>query len=372
MSEHDVGRSPASRYWLTALRGAAVVALFASAALFAHYLAPAESGYCSARSGCEAVRQSTLGAWGNTYFNMPVLGLLAYLSILGLSLIPDRRDILIIAAALGGFCGVALVLVQTLLVGTLCWLCAIVDAAAIGVAYAALSLRHAGPQASVLRARTWACLSAIAVAAPLLWPAVKSQAEAPRAITALYQPGVLNVVEFADFQCPHCRSLHPLLTQQLDQTSNVKLRRVIVPLPNHELAEGAARAFLCAELAGQGEGMARLLFEKPLVFRVWHEHAKALGLEPAQFEKCLAARATTQQLSDNIDLFNAARLSGLPTTFVGHLKFVGTPNEEQLSKAFVKARTGVPWSLPGWAFASISLGALLACIWWDRRTLTRN
>ncbi len=66
-----------SRVWLLVIRIASLFAILTSAALLTHYLAPETTGFCSVRSGCEAVRKSALGSSVTPHF-IPLSGVVAY------------------------------------------------------------------------------------------------------------------------------------------------------------------------------------------------------------------------------------------------------------------------------------------------------
>src|SRR5690606_10894299 len=196
-------------------------------------------------------------------------------------------------------------------------------------------------QSEPLKPWAWIGLLAVAVATPLLWVTVKPGDAVPAAITKLQKPGALNVFEFADFQCPHCRRLHPMLKAELSQRpGEVHFQRFYVPLPSHALAEDSARAAVCAAKLGKEEEMADLLFEQPLERDIWFKHAETLALDSQAFKSCLNADQTTEVLADTIDLFNATGARGLPTTFIGSQVLKGAPPAPVVREAFEKARTG--------------------------------
>ena len=57
----------------------------------------------------------------------------------------------------------------------------------------------------------------------------------------------VTIVEFSDFECPHCRMAEPWLKQVLDEfPKDVKLVFMNYPLPNHPNAQSAAAAAVAA------------------------------------------------------------------------------------------------------------------------------
>jgi protein-disulfide isomerase len=248
-----------------------------------------------------------------------------------------------------------------------CWLCMIVDVAALGCAFfaflAARALRQTGePAASPLRAGAWVAVGALIVAGPLVWDAVKAAPPVPGAIAALYRPGKINVVEFADFECPYCRRLHgllrPLLAEYGDAVHFVRAHR---PLMSHPHAEHAARAAICAEAQGKGEAMANGLFEVTLSVESITRLAESLRLDPIAFDRCLPSDATNAVLAHDAALLPDGELQGLPTTYIGNKQFVGVPTDAALRDALERAGTPPVATPSGTVYATL-LGSLIALV----------
>src|SRR6185295_10178174 len=146
------------RLWLLATQLCVCVALLGSAALYVHYLDPADSDFCGLRSGCEAARQSGLSYFfGSAYISLPLFSVLAQLLLLALSLRRGRPRAealrqsglgalwalpeltLFAAAGLGGILALSLISYQALVLGQYCWLCLVVDVSALLAAASALA-----------------------------------------------------------------------------------------------------------------------------------------------------------------------------------------------------------------------------------------
>jgi predicted DsbA family dithiol-disulfide isomerase/uncharacterized membrane protein len=362
------------------------VALAASAALYVHYLSPLDSGYCGPSSGCEAARRSGLGYFfGSRYLSLPLFSLVAFGALLALSLRRPQREsqqgslgplgnlwrepslTLFAASGTGAVLGLALMVYQAFVLEQYCWLCMIVDVAALGCAFfaflAARALRQTGePAASPLRAGAWVAVAALIVAGPLVWDAIKPAPPVPGAIAALYRPGKINVVEFADFECPYCRRLHgqlrPLLAEYGDAVHFVRAHR---PLMSHPHAEHAARAAICAEAQGKGEAMANGLFEVTLSVESISRLAESLRLDPIAFDRCLSSDATNAVLAHDASLLPDGELQGLPTTYIGNKQFVGVPTEAALRDALERAGTPPVATPSGTVYATL-LGGLIAVV----------
>src|SRR5206468_2268447 len=73
-------------------------------------------------------------------------------------------------------------------------------------------------------------------------------------------PGKTTVVDFVDFECPHCRYTHAQLLPVLEENKErIRLVRKHVPLRSHRHSEGLARAACCGETLGKGDAMADAL-----------------------------------------------------------------------------------------------------------------
>ena len=66
-------------------------------------------------------------------------------------------------------------------------------------------------------------------------------------------PGAkITLVEFADYECPHCKRFQPVLRQILDEfPGDVKLYFKHYPLPQHTNARLAAEAAVAAQKQGK-------------------------------------------------------------------------------------------------------------------------
>jgi protein-disulfide isomerase len=376
--------------WLFLTRLSICCALAASAVLYVHYLSPLDSGFCGPSSGCEAARRSGIGYFfGSRYVSLPLFAVLAFGGLLGLSLrraSPETAPAsglaslwrepsvtLFAASGVGALVAVGLIAYQAFALGEYCWLCLIVDGSAIAAALfaflAASAARRgipAGP--GVLHAWAWPAVAALLVAAPLLWDAVKPVPPIPAAVAAVYEPGKINVVEFADFECPYCRRLHALIKPLLAEYGDaVHLVRAHRPLMQHANAAHAARAAICAEAQGKGEEMANALFEVTLSPEAIPRVAEGLRLDPVTFDRCLQSDETTAALDHDVAMLPDSELRGLPTTYVGNKQFVGVPSEAALRDALERARRPPPPTLSAPVFLGVLALALIAVVLTGRR-----
>jgi predicted DsbA family dithiol-disulfide isomerase/uncharacterized membrane protein len=354
---------------LLLLRLPALVALAASAALFMHYIDPVDASFCAAESGCEQVRRSPISYFGSPVLNLPLLGLVAYGTVLFTSLAPERRRLAAWLAVAGGVGGPTFLLLQVVYVGAFCWLCGVVDAAAIAAALGGVLLLRRGAGPEPLRPGAWLAFAAIAALAPPLWSRVRPAEPVPGVVRALYVPGKINVVEFADFECPFCRRLHPILKQAISEypEGRVHLVRMNVPLDHHPNAHALASAHVCARAQGQGDRVADLLNDRepgPEAIRAAQQEA---GLDTTAFHACLEAPETRATLERETAVLREAGMLGLPTTYIGGKRFVGAVSIEAIREALDLADRGeTERGIPAPLYLGLILAAVAATLWRGR------
>jgi protein-disulfide isomerase/uncharacterized membrane protein len=359
------------------LRLAALSALAFSVAALIQYVLPTPT-FCAPGGGCDIVRK-----WANARLAglpaaqlLPMVGVMGFTTLFVGSLVPQRRAVRITGALalVGGLGAAVLLILQPTVIGAWCWLCLGVDLSALVAGGAGLAMlrRSAGadPKATAqLRSPYWAG-AALATSLPLAWFLTVPDPGIPPVIERLYRPGAVNVVEVADFECPYCRALNPVLKRALaDAEGEVNLVRVIVPLSFHIYARDAARAYHCAGRAGQGEAMADRLFEaEDLTREGLAAEAAALGLDAQSFAACLDDPAIEQRIAEDERLAEESQNQGLPTVFIGGRTLLGFDperGEATVREAVREARANQGgrvryWPIPG-AFA-----LALAAFFWGR------
>lgn len=331
--------------WLVVLRVATLVALAASAALFSDYTAEAPT-FCGAASGCGAVRASELShiSFGDGKFvPLPLVGLVGFALLYGASL--TSRLATLVAAVAGGAVAAFFLYTQAFVLRTFCWLCVTTDVAALVAAVAACQLRPSvwrDEAKARLRSWAWWALGALSVAAPLGWPSVKKAPPVPAGVLAYYRPGKINVVEFADFQCPACRRFAGILKDALtplgDRVTFVRLNK---PLLMHQYARDAAHAAVCAEAQHKAEPMAEALFAtEDLTPAGIDKVAASVGLDAKAFESCVLDPATHARVEREANLLVPPELEGLPTTYIGGKRLLGVQSPEVVADALERAERG--------------------------------
>ena len=140
----------------------------------------------------------------------------------------------------------------------------------------------------------------------------------------------ITVIEWADFECPVCRVMTPVLKKSLAGEKDVRFIFKNFPLPMHENAEVAARASAAAQVQGKFWEMYEMLFsvEPPLTESKIKEMAKSIGLDVPQFEKDLRSEAVADAVARDRKQGEAVNLSGTPTIYINGRRFVYSADVE--------------------------------------------
>jgi uncharacterized membrane protein len=326
------------RWFITRL--AALTALGASATLLVVHFFP-NPGLCPFESSCDQVVSSAFGKILG--MPLPFLGVGVFALLFGLALLPTARNVwlfrvLALAAGAGGF---FLILVQLSYLGEVCPFCMVVDVSAIVLAVAAYQLGEAPPLTSRgLRAWVVAAIAVaglgVALGSSSGWVSARESTAVPPQVSAHWQADKINVVEIADFQCSHCRGAHRMLKPFLrERGDRVHFVRLMAPMPKHNMARFAARAYLAACAQGKGEEMAEALFDaEDLTTEGCERLAESIGLKMAAYRVFVANPATDASIDAELAWAQPACPKGLPVVWVQDRKVEGTLSERALATAF--------------------------------------
>ncbi len=139
----------------------------------------------------------------------------------------------------------------------------------------------------------------------------------------------ITIVEFSDFQCPHCAAAHPILEQILhDYEGEVRVVFRQYPLPGHPRAAPAARAALAAGAQNKYFEMATLLFahQDALEDADLDRYATQIGLDLERFHTDIAAPATQARIDADRDAGHELGVEGTPTFFINGRRFHEAPS----------------------------------------------
>ncbi|MCB1871605.1 MAG: thioredoxin domain-containing protein [Gammaproteobacteria bacterium] len=151
----------------------------------------------------------------------------------------------------------------------------------------------------------------------------------------------VEVVEFADYQCPHCKTASEIL-QRLETQYGEKIRVVFMDFPINrsgislKVAEGA----VCADQQGKFwvyhygafELQSSLSASSPL------DLANKIGLDTARFNDCLTGTEAAAKVAKSKAEALRLGLDSTPTFFVNGIRLNAATNlENELSEAIEKA-----------------------------------
>jgi protein-disulfide isomerase len=138
----------------------------------------------------------------------------------------------------------------------------------------------------------------------------------------------VTIVEFADFQCPYCAEMEPVVAE-LRAAYPAEVRWVYRHLPLvtlHPLALGAARAAVCADRQGRFWELHDALFadQSALADEAIAATARRLGLDGEAFDGCLANDAPARKVIADATAADALGLGSTPAFLINGRLVSGT------------------------------------------------
>jgi protein-disulfide isomerase len=140
------------------------------------------------------------------------------------------------------------------------------------------------------------------------------------------------IVEYADYVCPYCRQLQPVLDRVLSEfKDDIRFAYKDAPLSMHASAQKAAEASHCAGAQGKyWDYHDQLVSAKQLDIASLKKRARDLGLDGASFDACLDSGAQAGRVQSSLAEANSLGLQGTPSLFVNGRLFSGLITYEQL------------------------------------------
>lgn len=130
--------------------------------------------------------------------------------------------------------------------------------------------------------------------------------------------GKITLVEFFDYQCPHCVEMVPVVTAIVKANPDVRVVYKEFPIRG-PLSETAARAALAANKQGKYQAFSHGLLQaaRPLTDEIIFQVAKDAGLNIDQLKKDMNDKSIQEQVKNNIKLAQDLKLFGTPALFIG-------------------------------------------------------
>ena len=153
----------------------------------------------------------------------------------------------------------------------------------------------------------------------------------------------VTIVEFSDFQCPHCKDAQPAVEKVLAAHPDVKFVFQNFPLPMHDWARKAASYADCVARATNSSAskdafwkFSSDVFEKQSDITLSNSDEKltaladAAGVKGTDIAACAAKPETDTHVQKSLDLGNSVEVTSTPTFFINGRKvnnLVGIPDE---------------------------------------------
>ena len=159
-------------------------------------------------------------------------------------------------------------------------------------------------------------------------------------------PGApIQVVEFSDFGCPHCRSFHmntyPTIYREYVQTGHVIWKYVPLAFGMFPNSLPATRAGHCAMDQTDFAPMRDELFRNQLDWMrteaprdLFIGYAEEVGLDVERFRSCLEEGTQEEEIQQAIDVANRIGVNGTPTFFIQGQKVEGERSTDFFRQVF--------------------------------------
>jgi protein-disulfide isomerase len=151
----------------------------------------------------------------------------------------------------------------------------------------------------------------------------------------------VTLVEYGDFECPHCGALHPIV-QAARKAFGGNLRFVFRHFPlrsSHPHALAAAKAAEAAAAQGRFWEMHDRLYQRQteLTDADLERHARELGFDVERFRASLAERAHEARIREDLASAAASGAQGTPSIFINGDRYDGPVERDAVFAALARA-----------------------------------
>jgi protein-disulfide isomerase len=142
----------------------------------------------------------------------------------------------------------------------------------------------------------------------------------------------VTLIEFVDFECPHCRRVQPVLRQLLEEYPEVKLYFKHYPLGGHTNARLAAEAATAAHRQGKFWAFTDKVWANadaitPAALEKW---AKESGLDVTKWRADLESQAIKDRVQKDKADGAAVGIQSTPTIFINGKLYADSPDIDGL------------------------------------------
>ena len=147
----------------------------------------------------------------------------------------------------------------------------------------------------------------------------------------------IELVEFGDYQCPHCAAAYPIL-KAIERAYGKDLKFVFRHFPLSEIHQYAQAAAIAAEAAGQ-QGkfwqMHDIIFERQPELSVGSllDFAEELGLNMMKLKKDMTDKTIVGKIEADFESGVRSGVNGTPSFFINGHKYNGVYDFDSLAAA---------------------------------------
>jgi protein-disulfide isomerase len=154
----------------------------------------------------------------------------------------------------------------------------------------------------------------------------------------------VQIVEFADFECPYCAEIRKTLRiVEQRHPGKIAISYVHFPIRGHRFAVPAARVAECANDQGRFEAMYDRLFEWQDQFglKPWDDYAAAAGVpDMATFDACIKKTDPVPRVEEGKALGAKLNVQATPTIIINGWKLGKPPAEQELDQMVQRILAG--------------------------------
>ncbi len=185
---------------------------------------------------------------------------------------------------------------------------------------------------------------------------------------------IVTLVEYGDYQCPHCSQVHPVL-EELQKRLGDRLRIVFRHFPissAHRDAQLAAEASQAAGAQGKFWEMHKMLFTHQYALGLDHliAYAGEIGLDVDRFRQELEDHVHEDRVREDFLSGVRSGVNGTPTFYINGVRYDGAWDLESMLRELEKP-IGVQLRLLAQDFTRMAasgsilllLGAIIALFW---------
>ena len=149
----------------------------------------------------------------------------------------------------------------------------------------------------------------------------------------------VTVVEFADYQCPHCKMAYESFSKVFKKYKN-KINFVFIDFPIKGGSEEIAEGGVCAKEQKKYWEYHNAAFENQGKLKKAADIAAKIGLNKDDFQKCMDSKVGVELVKAGRAEGDRVGISGTPSMFINGYRFNGGFTQEAMSKAIDDALAG--------------------------------